>query len=200
MPSAQSSCPLESTTPLMHGEAHSRLERVRLRPNSYSLTLRGYLTTGWAGRLASGLAQHGISIVRGEAERDSSHVWHSSLEITCTSPGEQPFGIDYVALAQKELRAHHKGKGIELKDFRLEPPARHGGSIYLEIKAEDRIGFLGDLFDYLSFKCLFPVRMTIETLGTTVSDRLLLRGVAGSIPSDSVYHGLTRDLEALTRR
>lgn len=197
---AEAITPTPESRPLMPGEAHSTIEPSALRPHTYTLTLKGYLTTGWTGRLASGLAQHGISIVRGEAERDAAHVWRSSLEVKAGALVHNPFGIDFVALAQKEVPRYSGSAAIELGDFLLEPPARHDGSLYLEVKAADRLGFLGDLLDYFSFKCLFPIRMSIETVGSTVCDRFWLRGVAGSVPSDSLYAGLRHDLEGLRKR
>jgi len=197
---AEAFTPQKAGRPLVVGEAHSHIERSHLRPNSYHLTLRGYLTTGWTGRLASGLARHRISIVRGEAQRDASHVWRSTLEVATTSALQQPFGIDYVALAQQEVASHHTGVPVAISDFLLESPARHDGSLYVEVRAQDRLGFLGDLLDYFSFKCLFPVKMRIETHGTSVSDVFWLRGMGGTVPSDSLYLGIRQDLEGLRKR
>ena len=79
----------------------------------------------------------------------------------------------------------------------MEPSSRHDGSLYIEIRGVDRLGFLGDLLDYFSMRCLFPVKMTVETVGDAALDRFWLRGVGGSTPSEAISAAIRENLEKL---
>src|SRR6185369_2834884 len=147
------------------------------QPNVYHLVMKGFLSPGWSGRLSAGLAQHRISIIRGEAEKITASAWHSSFELKASAFASAPLGIDYVTLAGIELPSDRTTERISLRSFRMEPGSRHEGSLYLEIRGVDRLGFLGDLLDYFSMRCLFPVKMAIETVGDTAVDRFWLRSV-----------------------
>lgn len=168
-----------------------------VQPSEYTLVLKGFLSPGWIGRLTAGLAQHRISILWGEAEKVSAYAWHATFRLKSAQAATAPLTIDYVWLANNECAKDRARAPIALSDFRIEPGNRHQGSLYLEIKGVDRIGFLGDLLDYFSSRCLFPVKMKVETKGDAAVDKFWLRGVGGSIPSESVASAMRENLDRL---
>jgi hypothetical protein len=165
--------------------------------NVQDLVLKGFLMPGWAGRLAAGLAEQRVSIVRGEAEKVTVSAWTSKFELQFSSFAKDPSAIDYVALANTELPQDRTVGKIMLLDFKVEPCERHEGSLYVELRGVDRLGFLGDLLDYFSMRCLFPVKMTVETVGNTALDRFWLKGVGGSRPSESIAEAVKENLAGL---
>lgn len=187
----------ESSSPLGLSNAASEVKPVPGQPSGYELVIKGFLPPGWTGRLTAGLAQNRIGIVRGEAEKVTVSAWHSRFELKAAPFARDPLGIDYLALAGTELPYDRNAGKIALLDFVLEPCSRHEGSLYLEIKGVDRLGFLGDLLDYFSMRCLFPVKMTVETVGDTAVDRFWLRGVGGSQPSEAISAAIKENLERL---
>lgn len=173
------------------------IEQIPGKPNSYKLEMSGFLSPGWSGRLAAALAQHRVGIVRGEAEKVTASAWRSSFELKAAAFAKNPAGLDYVQLANTEIPYAREAARIELLDFRMETGSRHDGSLYIEVKGVDRLGFLGDLLDYFSMRCLFPVKMTIDTLNDTAIDRFWLRGVGASLPSESITASIKENLEQL---
>jgi hypothetical protein len=166
-------------------------------PNEYQLSLKGFLSPGWTGRLTAGLAQHRVGIVTGEAEKVNSSTWDSTFKLKSAPFAKDPLTIDYAALASTELPYDRTTGSIALRGFTMEPCSRHQGSLYLEVKGVDRLGFLGDLLDYFSMRCLFPVKMIIETHADTALDRFWLRGVGGSVPSETVANAMQENLQRL---
>lgn len=173
------------------------IKRVAAKPNTYDLVIKGFMAPGWTSRLTAGLAQHRIGIVRGEAEKVTASAWQSSFELKSASFARNPLSIDYIALACTELPYDRTCGQIALLDFVMEPCSRHEGSLYLELRGVDRLGFLGDLLDYFSMRCLFPIKMTIDTFEDTAVDRFWLRGVGGSRPSESITTAIKENLELL---
>lgn len=189
--------PLRDTPATSYSSTTFNIERIPSKYNGYQLAITGFLAPGWTGRLTAGLAQQRIGIVRGEAERTSASNWRSSFELKAAPFAKDPAGIDYAALAALEVGGDRKTNRIELLDFTLEPPSRHNGSLYIEVKGVDRLGFLGDLLDYFSMRCLFPVKMTIETVGEAAVDCFWLKGVGGAVPSDSITDSIRENLAQL---
>jgi len=176
------------------------IEPIAARPNAYRLDITGFLAPGWTGRLTAGLAQHRVGIVRGEAEKVTASNWRSNFELKTAPFAKDPLGIDYLLLAGTELPYDRNAGKIALLEFVMEPCSRHQGSLYIQIKGVDRLGFLGDLLDYFSMRCLFPIKMAIETVGDTAVDRFWLRGVGGSVPSESITASIKENLEQLLIR
>ena len=168
---------------------------VASKPGTYKLEMSGFLSPGWSGRLAAALAQHRIGIVRGEAEKATASNWRSEFELKAAPFAKSPVSLDYVRLAATELPNGREAARIELLDFRME--TGHDGGLYVEVKGVDRLGFLGDLLDYFSMRCLFPVKMTVDTLRGAAVDRFWLRGVGGSLPSESIAASVRENLEQL---
>lgn len=173
------------------------IERLPGIPGAYKLTMNCFLMPGWAGRLAAGLAQHRIGIVRGAAEKVTVSTWSSSFELQAGPFAKDPSSLDILALANTEPPQDRTVGKISLLDFVIEPCSRNDGTLYLEVRGVDRLGFLGDLLDYFSMRCLFPVKMTVETAGNTALDRFWLKGVGGATPSDAIVHAVQENLERL---
>jgi hypothetical protein len=169
-----------------------------LHPNEYLLELGGFLSPGWSGRLTAGLAEKRIAILTGDAEKVSSYAWQSTLLLKA-APSVDPDSIDFVALASTEVTRHGSGAPLVLRDFNMDY-GRHQDSLYLEIRGVDRLGFLGDLLDFFSMRCLFPVKMKVETQGDSAVDRFWLRGMGGSTPSDAIATALKESLARLILR
>lgn len=175
----------------------SDIKPIPGQANAYELVIKGFLAPGWTGRLTAALAQNRIGIVRGEAEKVTVSAWHSRFELRTAPFAKDPLGLDFVALAATELPYERSAGKLALLGFVMEPGSRHDGSLYIEIRGVDRLGFLGDLLDYFSMRCLFPVKMTVETVGDTAVDRFWLRGVGGSTPSESIAAAIKENLERL---
>jgi hypothetical protein len=69
--------------------------------------------------------------------------------------------------------------------------------LVLTVEAPDQIGFLAQLLGELSFFSLFPVEMRIETVHGVVRDRVHLRSVAGTAPSEEALDAVKRGLDRL---
>lgn len=177
-----------------------KVNRIETKPNTYQLTIAGFMAPGWTGRLTAALAQHRIGIVRGKAEKVSTSSWDSTFELKSAPFAKDPLSIDYIALADTELPYDRNAEKIALLEYAMEPCSRHGGSLFIEIRGVDRLGFLGDLLDYFSMRCLFPIKMSVETVGDIAVDRFWLRGVGGSKPSDSIYDAIKENLQQLLVR
>jgi hypothetical protein len=167
------------------------------KADGYDLTIKGFMAPGWTGRLTAALAEHRIGIVRGKAEKVTMSAWHSNFELKSPAPLANPLNIDYIALAGKELPSDRKIEKIALVEYVMEPANRHGGSLYVEVTGVDRLGFLGDLLDYFSMRCLFPVKMSVETVAGMAVDRFWLRGIGGSVPSEAITGAVRDNLESL---
>lgn len=179
-------------------ETGCSIEPIAAEPGAYRLEISGFLAPGWSGRLAAGLAEHRVGIVRGSAEKINASSWRSSFELKSAPFAGTPQGLDFLKLANTE--SNHKAASIELVSFSVEPTSRHDGSLFIELQGVDRLGFLGDLLDYFSMRCLFPVKMTIDTRGNMALDRFWLRGVGGSVPSDAISDAIKKNLEQLLVR
>ncbi|HJV64992.1 MAG TPA: hypothetical protein VJ550_04610 [Geomonas sp.] len=173
------------------------IKKIDGRLNGYRLVIKGFLAPGWIGRLTAGLAKNRIDIVSAQAEKVTTTVWHSTFELKTAPFALDPRQIDFVALAGTETSTGASASKIELLKYTMEPCGTHDGSLYVEVRGIDRLGFLGDLLDYFSMRCLFPVKMTIDTIGNTAVDRFWLRGVGGSRPSDSITEAVRENLEKL---
>jgi hypothetical protein len=159
------------------------------------LRLSGCLPTGWAGSLATGVAQAELSILRGFAERLAEGRWVADFELApTTSPVVD--SLDFLALATTRP-ADASPSAIGLDRFYIDGSPDSGGSLFLEVRGQDRVGFLAGLLERLAFVSLFPEEMTIETRGRQVVDTFLLRGPAGQSPADSAQRALAEVLKDL---
>jgi UTP:GlnB (protein PII) uridylyltransferase len=70
--------------------------------------------------------------------------------------------------------------------------------LFLEVRGEDRVGFLGSLLEGLTAVSLSVEEMRIETQGGIAFDTFQLRGLAGLMPSEVTRLTLSRWLESVT--
>lgn len=158
-----------------------------------SLRVWGRLPPGWVGNLSSGLSRNSINIISATARKENLS-WSAEFQIApkgCTDLDT----IDYVALATDEISAEAP-VNFSLDELLFGEPDRHQGSLYLEIKARDQLGFLGALLNQLSLYSLFPESMIIETVNSKVFDRFWIKGIGGSSPSANAMATLKRRLES----
>lgn len=166
----------------------------RLEPRSgrrHVLHLSGSLHVAWAGRLAAGLAARHISVVRASARRGATS-WAAEIEIDLLEGAVLPSAIDFVALMREHDCPEHPD-AVALSSCRV---ARTRRGVQVELRGEDRIGFLGGVLRLFAEHGLFPREMRVETVGGEVRDVFLLEGRAGEAPPDAILAALRRRLDA----
>jgi hypothetical protein len=159
----------------------------------YNLKVWGRFPPNWIANLSTGLANNRISINSGTAKKVKT-LWQADFEIAATSAAINLNRIDFLAFAMNDADAKAPDN-ISLTEFSLGDPKENNGSLYLELKAADQIGFLSSLLSSLAFYSLFPDAMIIETLGGRIYDRIWIKGVGGNIPSERAIVTLKHKLE-----
>jgi len=155
----------------------------RLGRDRHLLALWGQLGPRWADPLCRGLARAGLAIRRGFAVRQSAEPgsgWRARFEIEREATSTDPVLLDYLELLARGRTPSRTP--IRLSQYGLSESSAHGGSLFLEVRGPDHLGFLGALLERLSFLSLSPVEMRIETLPEGVHDQFWLRTRDGEIP------------------
>ncbi len=194
----------------MASDPPQRLEGAALAPDPgyvirrgasghYELTIGGRFFPGWSGSLANGLAQHGVSIVRGSARKMASLSWQAYFELDPAPGGDSPLALDYLELAARPLPGGARVP-IALASHELRVSGAHGGCIQLGVEGPDQVGFLGALLKRFAFLALFPEEMTVDTREGRVQDVFWLKGVGRTVPSDESRGALGRVLRRLQSR
>lgn len=160
----------------------------RRSPSSAAIALWGDLPVGWAGRLAAGLAEHGLDTRRAGAVRSQEHGWLAEFEVG-HARGVDPGGVDYLALCAEERVAEAE---LVISEFSLQ--RGYDAGLELWVVAPDRLGFLAALLGRLAFFSLFPEAMSITTVGEQAVDELRVRGLGGLPPVAEIEHALRRAL------
>ena len=165
--------------------------------HKFALRLWGPLAPAWAASLGVGLYEAGIRVVRGQARRAPGGPWLAEFELEALDDSEEPVLIDYLGLASRPvselspppawLGSHHRSL-----------TAKHGGSLFLEVRASDRIGFLGGLLARIAGVGLAPVELEIDTHGIPVLDRFFLKGLDGQAPGRDERRALALMLDQLS--
>jgi len=166
-----------------------------LRPlagGKLELKLWGRLPPGWAGALSAGLSRKGIGVIRGSATKVQA-AWDAVFEVDPSRSVGDPGRIDFLGLAQDERQAA-PAADLSLTDAVFGEPEQHNGAFYLEVRAEDQLGFLGALLNRMAFLSLFPEEMIIETENGRIYDRFWIRGIGGSTPSPASRDALRKKL------
>ncbi len=179
------------------GTQSAKCEIVRNREGSYMLKIQGRFPPDWAGNLSSGLSKNRFSIVRGTARKVKTS-WTAEFEIMPDRFAADPKDIDFLALAQDGTGSDTTHQ-ISLDEFIFGDPASNSGALYLEIKAIDQTGFLGEFLNRLAFFSLFPEQMEIDTEGGRISDRFWIKGVGGSAPSENALNNLRSKLASFLK-
>jgi len=164
----------------------------------FTLKIWGRFPPEWIGCLSSGLSRHKISIIKGKAKKSLAY-WETEFEIENTRLSTDPRKLDFLALAKEESTTTQE-ISLSITCYTLEPPEKHHGALYLEVKAADQLGFLGQILNSLAFLTLFPEEISIDTVQENIFDKFWIRGLGGSPPSAAAQTALKRKLdEWLTR-
>jgi hypothetical protein len=164
-----------------------------------NLQLWGRLRPGWCGSLAEGLAQGGLSLVDGFARKIGPMRWLAEFGLDSRAATHDPLAVNYLELAARALPSGWR-MPIDLHGYTLAASEKHGGSLYLEIRGADRVGFLGSLLTRFAYLSLFPEEMKIETREARVHDRFFLTGIGRTPPPSSMRDALELQLRSLVRQ
>lgn len=166
---------------------------VELSRGTAHVELKGELPLGWCGNLAGALSRRGVSILRGNAERDGA-AWSVSIDVIAED-GTDPREIDFAALASEP--SPEAPDSLRLESFVLTLP-RRGQAVELTVRGPDRRGFLATLLERLALLGLFPQRMSVETVHGMATDTLWLQSVGGEQPTDRSVDSLREFLRSVT--
>lgn len=167
---------------------------VELSRGIARVELKGELPLGWCGNLAGALARRGVSILRGNAEREGTG-WNVLLEVI-PEDGVNPRELDFAALAA-EGSPEPQSAAPRLESFVLTIP-RRGAPVELTVRGADRRGFLAALLDRLAALGLFPSRISVETVHGVAADTLWLQGPGAEAPTDRSIDALREFLRSVT--
>jgi hypothetical protein len=161
----------------------------------YLVTVRGNLTTGWAGRLAASLAARRLNVVRGGGSRRAGHVWDVELLLEPLDRAVDPRALDYLALAQEGQAPDHADDASVVIDTVV--LTRTAAELVVDVEAVDTLGFLDRLLRVFALYGLFPRELKVETRGQRVRDQFRLQGLGGQLPSLQVCEAVGLRLRAL---
>lgn len=148
---------------------------------SVHLQMWGPLPLTWAAALGAGLFRAGIRVVRGYARRVDAEAWLAEFDLEALDDAEAPVLVDYLSLARADL-AKLDPAPVQLTRYHRSLTSKHGGSLFLEVGAVDRLGFLGGLLTRVAHAGLVPEELIIETHGLPVLDRFFLKTQSGEQP------------------
>ncbi len=170
-----------------------KAEVVELSAGVARVELHGDLPLGWCGKLAGALSRRGVSILRGNAERQGTG-WDVILEVQAED-GTDPSQLDFTALAAEE--SPEAIAPLRLESFVLTLPRRNA-AVELTVRGPDRRGFLASLLERLALLGLFPVRISAETVHEMAADTLWLHAVGGQPPTERSIDALREFLRSVT--
>jgi len=161
----------------------------------FSVRLWGPLHTLWADHFTRGLSARGLSILNGFARQDASGAWGAEFLITPMPGALDPREIDFMELTQHA--PPEDAAPVVIDRFAVDGSPDRGGSLFLEVRGPDRVGFLGSLLRVLASLDLVPREMTVVTRGGEACDRFLLTTPEGRLPADDQSRALESTLEEL---
>jgi UTP:GlnB (protein PII) uridylyltransferase len=174
-------------------------EVTDLGERRYRVRLGGFFGPAWMANVCKGMAEHRLSIERAHAMRARNQSWMAELVVLALEGATDPRNLPYVQVAESmEMAA---GAPLALSRFELTETDDHGGTLRLELEAEDTLGLLGSLLARLSKLQLYPVEMHIETKNRRAHDCFWLGtlGLGGKAPPRDVKVELERLLSAALR-
>ena len=184
--------PLVTTTPKT---PTSDFRVDRQADGGFLLHVIGKMPMDWVSNLTSGLAHNGLSISNAQISSRGGMTWHGHFSLTPAVHATPPGQIDYILLVRSA--SSRALPAIVLDSFVLHPTTQHGGTLFLEIRGRDQLGFLGTLLNKLSFYSLFPVHMEIETTGSQLLDRFWLSGAGGGQACEAIVAALRSTLQRM---
>lgn len=138
--------------PVPSSERSRDAEVVPWTKDLHLLRIWGRFPPGWAGLLSLGLSHAQLAIVRGYARKVPQGHWLGEFQIRPLPGGPDPKQVDYVELALTGP-ANAEREPIVLQSYFVDRAPDHGGALFLEVRGEDRMGFLGSLLDGLAGGC-----------------------------------------------
>ncbi len=141
----------------------------------------------WMVFLLSGLAERQVSVVGGHATQQISHKWDAIFHLDFRRSLLSPEGVDYLSLAGKRA-VHTPASPPQLSVFQVR--RRPDSALEIIVQGPDQLGFLGKLLGEVSLLALYPTEMEISTVGSHIKDKIVLRGIGGSAPSDNIEASL----------
>jgi len=166
---------------------------VEVSKGTARVELKGELPLGWCGNLAGALSRRGVSILRGNAERNGPG-WTVVLQVTAED-GTDPRDLDFAALAAEANP--ESSAPLRLESFVLNMP-RRGAAVELTVRGPDRRGFLAALLERLALLGLFPERISVETVHEMAADTLWLHAVGGQPPTERSIDSLRAFLRSVS--
>jgi hypothetical protein len=199
---------------IRHGKAWT--EVTDLSDDSYRVRFGGLLSPMWMLGVCAGLAQAQISIDHLHARRLSHDgSWIAELHVMPLAGATAPTRLPLLTFAEQGLQvwkplpsqpedqtetrlvAHFQQPvPLRLRRYELTYSSDHGGTLCLELTAQDAVGLLGSLLHALGGLSLWPVEMHIETREREAYDCLWLATASTSEPgvmsqpSAADYHAL----------
>jgi hypothetical protein len=163
----------------------------------YSVRLWGPLPALWADHFTRGLSARGLSILNGFARQDATGAWGAEFLITPTPGAADPHALDFLELTRQA--PPEDGAPLLIDRFAVDGAPDRGGSLFLEVRGPDRVGFLGSLLRVLAGLGLVPREMTVVTRVDEACDRFLLTTPEGRLPTEDQRRALEAALEAHQR-
>jgi UTP:GlnB (protein PII) uridylyltransferase len=171
-----------------------------LGPQTYRIRLGGFFGPAWMANLCKGMAGHRLSIDRAHAMRARNQAWMAELVVVALEGATDPRSLPYLQVA--ESMEMSRDAGFSLERYELLETSDHGGTLRLELEADDTLGLLGSLLARLADLQLYPVEMHIETKNRRAHDCLWLGtlGLGGQAPAHAIKQELEGVLAAALRR
>ena len=177
--------------------SESGVSVTRTALGSQRVELWGVMPLGWLGNFTRGCTRIGLDIVRGVARRGTARRWIADFELR-ESGDAQGDPIDFLALA-REPSESPPPVALEIQGFDLLRSSERIGSLELQVRAKDRVGFLASLLEHLVGFVLFPEEISIETFQGQARDALWLSSVGGQSPAPEIEGALRRSLVECVR-
>lgn len=168
------------------------------RANQATLHLDGVFMPGFVGSLATGLAEHGVSIARGFAEANAFGEWEAELDLERTMARDWPTAAELVRYADRDVRDCSTAR-VVLSSGSASRVPDHGGSLLVIVEGEDQLGFLASVLNRLAQVALYPVEIAVSTTAGRVADRFWLRAPGHREPRPDALHAVSLALHHVLR-
>lgn len=150
----------------------------------------------WVAFLLAGLAEQRVSVVSGRASQLAPQQWEAKFLLDFQGASSEPHRVDFVGLAENERRLSGHPPPEVTGFFVTRRPDK---ALELRLEGPDQIGFLGRMLAKLCMLMLFPSELRIDTVQGRIEDVIVLRGAAGSPPTESLRGSLENMLVGLAR-
>ena len=171
---------------------------LRLADGRTELKLNGFFShPHFMVFLLSGLTTMKASVVEGRALQNGEGVWNIRLLLDCSACAGAQNSADFVAMAQTKPTVTQRTRP-RLTSFTLR--RRLDRALEVWIEGADQIGFLAGLLNNISLLALFPLEMEVATLNGHIKDKLVLRGIGGAVPADTIDEPLRGLLQSMVAK